>query len=276
MPWVRLDDSMPDDPRYIDLSDAALALHVRGLCYANRHLTDGAIPAGALARLGTPEAARELEQSKPHPRWVRTETGWQIQDFHETQPTREKVLDGRKKTNDRVAKWRENNKKRKKSRSRKAADSVTPLLSEEAQTRNAVTRASGNDVGNAVANAVGNAAPDPTRPGTDQEPEHTLTPLPRRTTPVEALPEPSFLVAMAIAHAVMDDHPTGSEADWRVAFKARCLEQGWNYAARHAAHEAPVIDRALSAAAHARKARTAAKAEPRLVGEPRAAIGGRR
>jgi hypothetical protein len=253
MPWVRLDDSMPDDPRYIDLSDGAFALHVRGLCYSNRHLTDGAIPSGALARLSKAEDVtlilRELECAQ---RWRKTDTGWQIEQYHDEQPTRESVLQKRQKASDRVARFREKKRKKAKRRGRATTEPVTPLLDDEKRVTESVTV----DTCNAVGNAGCNAAPDPTRPGTEQEQEHTLAPLPRRTTPVEDLPEPDFRTALAIAHSAIDAHPTGSEADWRATFK--CLEQGWNYAARHAEHEAPLVDRALAAAQATRKARAIA------------------
>jgi hypothetical protein len=41
MSWVRLDDSFPEHPKVIALTDAAFRAHVRGLCYAGRFLTDG-------------------------------------------------------------------------------------------------------------------------------------------------------------------------------------------------------------------------------------------
>jgi hypothetical protein len=54
MTWVRLDDSTPDHPKYASLGDLAplgLALQVRALCYANRYLTDGHLPTGAMPQL---------------------------------------------------------------------------------------------------------------------------------------------------------------------------------------------------------------------------------
>jgi uncharacterized protein YdaU (DUF1376 family) len=86
--------------------------------------------------------------------------------------------------------------------------------------------------------------------------EHT-PPLPRRTTPVHLLREPEFETALAICHGVIEIDPTGSEASWRAGVKQVCLQQGWNYAARHADHEAPLVDRALAAAIATRKARAA-------------------
>lgn len=44
MTWTKLDDSFPDHPKIMGLSDAAFRLYVTGLCYANRQLTDGLVP----------------------------------------------------------------------------------------------------------------------------------------------------------------------------------------------------------------------------------------
>ena len=47
MVWVRLDDDFPDHPKIVSLGDLTpLAgwLHICGLCYCNRYLTDGVIP----------------------------------------------------------------------------------------------------------------------------------------------------------------------------------------------------------------------------------------
>ncbi|MQB00517.1 MAG: hypothetical protein GEU78_09540 [Actinobacteria bacterium] len=51
MPWVNLDDKMPDHPKITGLSDAAFRLNVSAICYCNRHLTDGLIDADEVPRL---------------------------------------------------------------------------------------------------------------------------------------------------------------------------------------------------------------------------------
>jgi len=51
MPWARIDDQFPDHPKVIGAGPLAELLHVRAICYANRHLTDGVIPAGIVPRL---------------------------------------------------------------------------------------------------------------------------------------------------------------------------------------------------------------------------------
>lgn len=44
MSWVRFDDSMPDDEKVINLSDAAFRVYVTAICWSARTLSDGAVP----------------------------------------------------------------------------------------------------------------------------------------------------------------------------------------------------------------------------------------
>lgn len=45
MAFANLDDLYAEHPKNWDLSDAAFRLHTAAICYANKHLTDGMIPA---------------------------------------------------------------------------------------------------------------------------------------------------------------------------------------------------------------------------------------
>lgn len=51
MAWVRIDDAAMDHPKILLLSDAQCRLWLRGLCYCQKHLTDGFIPDAALKPL---------------------------------------------------------------------------------------------------------------------------------------------------------------------------------------------------------------------------------
>jgi hypothetical protein len=51
MAWARLDDQFPDHPKVERLSDAAFRLHVAGICYCARALSDGHIPRRNVRRL---------------------------------------------------------------------------------------------------------------------------------------------------------------------------------------------------------------------------------
>jgi hypothetical protein len=51
MPWANLDDGFTDHPKIIGLSDSAFRLHVAGILYCARHLTDGLVSAEAVPTL---------------------------------------------------------------------------------------------------------------------------------------------------------------------------------------------------------------------------------
>lgn len=50
MTWIKIDDSFPDHPKVVGLSDTAFRVHISGLCYAGRYLTDGYVPMQIAAR----------------------------------------------------------------------------------------------------------------------------------------------------------------------------------------------------------------------------------
>lgn len=61
MTYAKLIDDFPEHPKVVGLSDQAFRLYVTALCYASRNLTDGAVPAGIIKRLGaTTKALSEL------------------------------------------------------------------------------------------------------------------------------------------------------------------------------------------------------------------------
>lgn len=93
MAWVRLEPELIDHPKIIGLPDAAFALHIRAICYCNRHLTDGAIPRAALSKLGKKTAAAALVSAGV---WHQDATGnYQIHDYLEYQPSR-RMVEGRR------------------------------------------------------------------------------------------------------------------------------------------------------------------------------------
>ncbi len=105
--WVKLDDNLPDNPKVDQLSDGAFRLYVSGLCYAQRHLTDGNIQDNRVARL-TPrfewDHVNELVESGL---WQIKGSGYLIHDFVEWNNTREHWVQKRKSDAKRKADWRE-------------------------------------------------------------------------------------------------------------------------------------------------------------------------
>lgn len=59
-PSIRLDNTMPENPKIVGLSDAAFRLYIEALCWCSRQEIDGKIPAAAMRRLGRPKTITEL------------------------------------------------------------------------------------------------------------------------------------------------------------------------------------------------------------------------
>jgi hypothetical protein len=110
MPWVRIDDQFPDHPKVVAAGQAAAWLYVTGLCYCNRMLTDGFIPADQVARL-VPYGAKLAPKLVEVGLWTVTTRqdaeGYDVHDYHEYQPTREQVLAERHKNAERQKRARE-------------------------------------------------------------------------------------------------------------------------------------------------------------------------
>lgn len=111
MSWVRLDDAMPDHEKLNDVSAEACWLHVCGIAFCSRNLTDGFVPDGKIAGLlsgkKTPATARKLLAQLVEPGlWEPREGGFEIHDYLKYNPSREQVLAKREATRQRVEKAR--------------------------------------------------------------------------------------------------------------------------------------------------------------------------
>ena len=51
MTWVRLDDGFAQHPKLLSVGALGVAMQVAALCYCNRYLTDGFVPAAAVENL---------------------------------------------------------------------------------------------------------------------------------------------------------------------------------------------------------------------------------
>ena len=103
MTWVKLDDTCPDHPSILGLSDAAFACWVRGLCFSSRHLTDGFVPTVALRSVGTVRASTELVSAG---KWKKVDGGWHIHGYEDHQRTRVQVQAERERWRQRQARTR--------------------------------------------------------------------------------------------------------------------------------------------------------------------------
>jgi hypothetical protein len=84
MPWVRLEDDMPDHPKVIGLSNGAFRVFVEALCYANRYLTDGQVPATVIPTRRRRYVTELLDAGL----WSKNGEGYTIHDYLEYQPSR--------------------------------------------------------------------------------------------------------------------------------------------------------------------------------------------
>lgn len=108
MPWIRIDDQFPDHPKIAEVGPLAAWLYVCGLCYSGRMLTDGYIPQGQLRKLADiddiPPLVTALLQVGL---WETCDGGYRIHDYHEYQPSAEKIRAERKANAERQARFRE-------------------------------------------------------------------------------------------------------------------------------------------------------------------------
>jgi hypothetical protein len=75
MPWLRIDDGFATHPKVVGLTDGAFRLHVAGMTYAARHLTDGIIPAVAIPTLYPNRTGRVVEELVDADLWHDHTTG---------------------------------------------------------------------------------------------------------------------------------------------------------------------------------------------------------
>jgi len=112
MPWVKIDDNLPNHPKVIAAGLHGLAFTVAGIAYCQRNLTDGFIPALVVltfvphisARAAQAQAVRMVGAGL----WELRDGGYQVHDYHDFNPTKEEVLARRAEVHDaRVAAGRQ-------------------------------------------------------------------------------------------------------------------------------------------------------------------------
>jgi hypothetical protein len=187
MTWAKLDDSFPEHPKVIGLSDRAFRVHVTAICFAAKNETDGEIPRAALARLaGTGKAAAELVAAGL---WDTTSRGgWAIHDYLKYNPSKLLLDEKRQQTAERVERW-----------------------------RNDRRNAGGNAVTNGVSNAGGNAAPDPSRPvPSAKAEEEAKASLPEK--PPKRITD-DFRESMRREFPDLDEHSEHEKATNHVAYR---------------------------------------------------------
>lgn len=94
MPWVNLDDLMPEHPKVWSLTEGAFRLHVAGICYCNRHLTDGFVAADRLSTLVPRYRRQSLTELVDRGLWMPSAGGqtYEIHDFLQWNRSKEQVM----------------------------------------------------------------------------------------------------------------------------------------------------------------------------------------
>lgn len=89
MAWVKLDDAMPHHPKVMAAGPEAFALDVAGICYSNKHATDGFIAEASLPAVypALRNPKRWAQKLVEVGRWIEVAGGWQIHDVSDYQPT---------------------------------------------------------------------------------------------------------------------------------------------------------------------------------------------
>lgn len=111
MTWVKIDDSFPNHPKIVGLSDKAFRIHISGLCYCGTYLTDGFIPMQIAGRLANEDMAYIAELSKAGLwREAPQDNGFYIHDYLAHQTSKTQVEEKRQTVRERQKRYRERHK----------------------------------------------------------------------------------------------------------------------------------------------------------------------
>ena len=184
MPWVRLDDSFYDHPKFDNLSHAAFRLWACSIGYSGRHLTNGFISESKASRLVSHKRPERLIEELLSARlWERAEGGYIVHDYLEYNPTKEQVALDRADSAKRQAEYRERRKR----------------------VSNAVSNAVTNTVSNAVSSAVENSAPSHPIPGSSVSKDTGASPAPKEKRHAGLAPVLNAFDEARIPRPILDD-----------------------------------------------------------------------
>lgn len=108
MTWAKVDDRFNDDPRLLSLERGVRLLHIEGIVWCCRHLTDGHVPRYALAKVtDEPDAVNGVDALVEAGLWEPQGEGWLIVDYLRDQSSAADVENIRKLARDRQRKQRQ-------------------------------------------------------------------------------------------------------------------------------------------------------------------------
>lgn len=106
MVWVKLDDGFVENEKVCELHDRSFRLHVAGICYSARNLTDGLITTRAEKVLGAVlnfQTKRWTAELVSVGLWTKVDGGHQINDYLEYNPSAQDVKAERRRNAERQA-----------------------------------------------------------------------------------------------------------------------------------------------------------------------------
>jgi hypothetical protein len=125
--WFKIDDTLADHDKVLKAGNAAMGLWVRCGAWSARQLTEGFIPKRIARLYGRPSLVKVLLESGL---WCESEDGYQMHDFLDYNPSKEKVLSERRAATERQRRAREAaTEKRSKPSSSRRDKSVTHAVS---------------------------------------------------------------------------------------------------------------------------------------------------
>lgn len=94
MPYAQIDEHFADHPKVVGLSDPAFRLHLAGILYCSRLLTDGLIDGAEVPRLVRRYRKTSLAELVERNLWISLMDGaaYEIRDYLDWNPSREVVL----------------------------------------------------------------------------------------------------------------------------------------------------------------------------------------
>jgi len=108
MAWIKIDDSFPDHPKVVGLSDTAFRVHISGLCYCGKYLTDGLIPMQIASRFANNDMSVIVELTNAE-LWREdvSSNGFRIHDYLAHQTSKDQVEVKRANLRERQKRYRE-------------------------------------------------------------------------------------------------------------------------------------------------------------------------
>ena len=150
MAWIKIDDQFADHPKVLMAGPLASWLYVCGLTYSGRYLTDGWIPTAQVRKLADVDDALGLAaRLVAVGLWEPVDGGYQIHDYHDYNPTADKVKADRASAAKRQAEWRDSHR-----------DEGGQYQADDAQ-RNGASNAVSNDVTDDEVTTAPSPSPSP-------------------------------------------------------------------------------------------------------------------